>query len=354
MFKNPLKKHKAKPFEDEQTKKANIEMFEEACEYGDLAEAKRLLETTSINLYSRDLLVLPLAAKKGHFNIVQFLVEKGVPLDADNGGALTYACAGGYLNIVQYLIESGADIHGQGNDPLINAAACGKLDVVQYLVRKGADIHGGYEDPLRYAATNGETEVVRYILDNWDIDLNGYFASKNSPLIAAVSSLNIETIKLLVDRGANTHTPGKPTEPGLIYDSEPSALIESLTMGELEVISYLYHQTLKAGMDIDKDGLFVRLCDPKVSQRPDAVQFFIEQGVDIHTQNDKAFKDAASVRDLAIATVLFNEEPAYFSSLIQNDPELSLRQDLIAMANHQKLGAILDEDKPNKRSRARL
>jgi ankyrin repeat protein len=79
---------------------------------------------------------------------------------------LTEAAKDGHLETVQYLIENGADIHADNDYALQWAAGNGHLDVVRYLVENGADIHADNDLALRYTAGNGHLDVVRFLVEN--------------------------------------------------------------------------------------------------------------------------------------------------------------------------------------------
>ena len=62
---------------------------------------------------------------------------------------LHYACKSGDLQIVQYLIEKGANVEAQnsiGNGPLHLASGYGKTNIVKYLISKGANKYAKNED----------------------------------------------------------------------------------------------------------------------------------------------------------------------------------------------------------------
>ncbi len=55
-----------------------------------------------------------IAAKKGNLDIVKFLVEEGIDIDARGGtfdsSALNWRQDPGYLDIVKYLVRAGAEL----------------------------------------------------------------------------------------------------------------------------------------------------------------------------------------------------------------------------------------------------
>ena len=56
---------------------------------------------------------------------------------------------------MQYLIENGANIHANDDFALRYAAKNGHLEVVRYLIENGADIHADDDYALRYATVYG-------------------------------------------------------------------------------------------------------------------------------------------------------------------------------------------------------
>jgi uncharacterized protein len=109
------------------------------------------------------------AARNGHLEIVQYLVEHGASIDqSDNQRHKTALLAASFqrhFDIVQYLVEKGANVNAQsinGFTPLHDAAYVGNLQIVQFLVEHGADVHirnGGKLTPLE-TARRGSTRAA--------------------------------------------------------------------------------------------------------------------------------------------------------------------------------------------------
>ena len=82
----------------------------------------------------------------GYINIVQYLIEKNIDLNAKNlhgSTPLTLAAEQGHSHTTEYLIEKGARINEkniEGNTSLILAAKKGHFNIVQYLVKKGVSL----------------------------------------------------------------------------------------------------------------------------------------------------------------------------------------------------------------------
>ena len=111
-----------------------------------------------------------MAAQKGHFEIVKFLVEKGAVVDQpanDGGRALHQASFKGHHEVVGFLLSTGANINHvciKGMSPLYSAAAGGHLRVVKLLVKKGAEIHQKSRLVSSIAALEGQNEVVGFLM----------------------------------------------------------------------------------------------------------------------------------------------------------------------------------------------
>ncbi len=85
------------------------------------------------------------AARAGHLDVVEILIEHGADVNAAGRGTgktpLHTAAEGGRLPIVELLIAKGADVNARDNvnaRPIHSAAASGHFDVVELLIAHGA------------------------------------------------------------------------------------------------------------------------------------------------------------------------------------------------------------------------
>ncbi len=181
--------------------------------------------------------VLLQASKVGEFELVRILISRRDSLSHINE-ALRIAATNDRVEVAQILIDNGADVNEVGgtNDdneyhttPLIAACASGSIQIVQLLIIRGADIHAHNEKALIEAATNGYLPIVQLLLGNEvnniaervafdcaafinDIEMMEFILDRNAniihtwgnlALIRAVSSDQLETTRLLLQRGAN-------------------------------------------------------------------------------------------------------------------------------------------------------
>ena len=143
----------------------------------DLAGLKTLLDTRHLPVDDRDdnqTTVLMLASGRGLVAFVRELVNRGADVnaeDGDNWTPLLFAAKEGHRDVVQFLLEQGgADLEHRdmgGWTALMWAAYKGHAEVVALLLEKGADInaHGNYHlGPMLWAAGRGHADIVRLLV----------------------------------------------------------------------------------------------------------------------------------------------------------------------------------------------
>ncbi|MED1093675.1 ankyrin repeat domain-containing protein [Bacillus paramycoides] len=149
-----------------------------AIKIGDINEVKQLIgnDKEILNTMTTFGTWLHVAAKKGHLEMVEYLINKGIDIDARGGtfdaSALNLAAGAGHLEIVKYLIKTGAelDVSLAKRNPLFGAIYGGHKEVAEYLVEKGIDISIRYTgeniknmDAYEYAREFGQTEIAEYL-----------------------------------------------------------------------------------------------------------------------------------------------------------------------------------------------
>ena len=84
---------------------------------------------------------------------------------------------------------------------LIQAASDGHTDTVKLLLDAGANVHAENDQALRWAASDGHTDTVKLLLD---AGANVHACDDDALRLAAFDSYT-DTVKLLLDAGANAH-----------------------------------------------------------------------------------------------------------------------------------------------------
>ncbi|MED1436644.1 ankyrin repeat domain-containing protein [Bacillus mycoides] len=154
-----------------------------AIKIGDINEVKQLIgnDKEILNTMTTFGTWLHVAAKKGHLEMIEYLINKGIDIDARGGtfdaSSLNLAAGAGHLEMVKYLIEAGAelDVSLAKRNPLFGAIYGGHKEVAEFLVEKGIDISIRYTgkniknmDAYEYAREFGQTEIAEYLKQKMD------------------------------------------------------------------------------------------------------------------------------------------------------------------------------------------
>lgn len=249
------------------------------------------------------------ACKKGHLNVVRYLVENGADIHVDNDFGLNYAANNGHLDLVKYLIDKGITMN---NDALVNASASGNLEIFKYLVKHGGDIHGKNDQCLIVAATTIRLDILKYLIGK-GVDDN----SKSRAMIGATKNGRIESVKYLVENGADIH----------FHDDE--ALFLSVYYNNLDITEYLvenganikgkinllipiaakngYIDMIGYLMDIEPVKQNIKdqaLVIASLNSNVDIVKCLVENGANVNTHDGEALLNAIKLRKFTMVKYL--------------------------------------------------
>lgn len=231
------------------------------------------------------------AAEHGCIDLMRHFLDLGASIEARNRGgntALQIAARAGERKAVKVLLERGSDVHHRnlaGSTALIQAAMADRRSVAKVLLRAGADQNArntrgitpmtaaafngsnrmvamlllagadpGIADrtgkaPIVYAAGRGYTDIVAVLLDA-GVDVNFRYSHDLTALMWAAGHSNdvpvregVETVKLLIDRGA---------EIDLVDDRGRSALMTAAERDHAEIAMLLIEHGADATLtDLD-------------------------------------------------------------------------------------------------------
>ena len=92
---------------------------------------------------------------------------------------------------------------------LKSAIRLGRLDIVKNILEKAPEQADGEGDerviPLREAAKWGEFEICEYLIENYDVDIDGFKRGFGYPVIKSALRYP-KVVKLLIDKGADLET----------------------------------------------------------------------------------------------------------------------------------------------------
>ncbi|MFI8716232.1 ankyrin repeat domain-containing protein [Brevibacillus brevis] len=124
---------------------------------------------------------LHVAAAHGHLDIIEYLINGGIDINAQGGtfstNALERATAKGHLDIVEYLISHNIEVDTSEpeRNPLFAAIYGGHFEIVKLLVDNNVDISIKYTgdnmtdmDAYAFAIERGETEIAKYLKQKLD------------------------------------------------------------------------------------------------------------------------------------------------------------------------------------------
>lgn len=161
------------------------------------------------------------AVKNNQLSVCQALLDAGANpnIKIDNQPAVVWALEKGYSDVCKLLIEKGADLKTQkvvaNRNPWINvreikyslldvAISKSNLDIVQCLVKKGMDVNDEklhHEPPLLQALKDQKNyEIAKFLINNGaNVNVKSRF---DSPLLLVSALGNVELAKLLIDKKA--------------------------------------------------------------------------------------------------------------------------------------------------------
>ncbi|KAE8443486.1 hypothetical protein EG329_001797 [Mollisiaceae sp. DMI_Dod_QoI] len=194
----------------------NQSAFNVAADEGHLNIVQMLLLRREVTFNTKnqyDETPLQSVARKGHMDIVKFLIEEGALIHNHLQGsrALTGASSAGHFEIAKLLCSKG-EVHpdvqdGQGVTPLCDAAKSrdastykeNGLEFAKFLLEKGANpnLVGQSSGPLHEAATFGHLEMMKLLLEHGAdpmISVGGW-----SPMTNAIRYKCPEVVDLLIN-----------------------------------------------------------------------------------------------------------------------------------------------------------
>ncbi|XP_024875378.1 serine/threonine-protein phosphatase 6 regulatory ankyrin repeat subunit B-like [Temnothorax curvispinosus] len=214
---------------------------------------------------------LHLAAGRGHKDIVNALITKGVDVDAtySNLTPLCFAAQEGYEEVVEILIARGANFNFISDEhvtPLHLATTSGHGNVVKVLLDNKANINVKNNEnrtPLELAVAHGHLEVVKMLLlqDYKKIDINAKGNDDWTILHIASQRNNLEIIKYLVDKGSNVNATTafglKPIHIAAVEgckDTVEFFFSKGLSINELDAANktLLHYAALKGHLEVAK------------------------------------------------------------------------------------------------------
>ena len=174
---------------------------------------------------------LMVAAFKGKLPVVKWFLEKGATAtlkDKAGWNMLHSAAQGGDTDILDLIHNHVPNIESRslvGITPLMVAVGNCKLHAVQWFIEKGASVACVDENGcniLHFAAKNCDPDIIHRIL-TYVPDIESKTAFGETPLIIAVRHGKLQSVKYLLERGANPLAKDKNGRDSLYHASSQDA-----------------------------------------------------------------------------------------------------------------------------------
>ncbi|KAJ5078069.1 ankyrin repeat protein [Anaeramoeba ignava] len=232
--------------------------------------------------------VLHLACQNNSLEIIKYLVEKGVDINAktnDNETVLHLACQNNSIEIIKYLVEKGVDINAKtNNNETVLHLACqnNSLEIIKYLVEKGIDINAKTnenETVIHLACQNNSIEIIKYLVEK-GIDINAKTTNNETVLHLACQNNSIEIIKYLVEKGVDINAKTNENETVL-------HLACRYKNSTLEIIKYLVEKGIDINAKTNKNETPLHYLAEDPFHTTDIFEYLIENGADANIKNSK-------------------------------------------------------------------
>lgn len=189
---------------------------------------------------------------------------------------------------LQHLLDNGLSPNATtpGGTPVLQVAAT-NLAKTRLLLSRGADVNyrtkNGFSALSAASSARGTMEVVRYLLDHGakierpeKNDKGGVDTSVPTPLFLAVGTGEIETARLLIQRG-------DPLESIVTSNKGRTPLTNAIDMGDAQMVRFL----IESGADIQGDTLQAEALQHVVlADYRDVLSVLIEKGFNVNATDE--------------------------------------------------------------------
>ncbi|EWZ86326.1 hypothetical protein NW765_001371 [Fusarium oxysporum] len=240
---------------------------------------------------------LSIAADGGYVETVRLLLANGADIEYENKMgemAIFVAATAGHVEVMQLLVENGADIESANRfmtTPLMQACRYRNHEAVKLLIRCGANVervNNDDETAMSIAVTNGDEPILIALLEaGARFDDGSFFDKTNTPLRRAAKQGHVDMVRLLLSKGAVVEanykfvyrhkSASEPRTPGF------TPLLEAAYWGHASVSSVLldYNANIEAK---DTSGLTPLLVAAS-QERYEVMKVLVDRGADIHARD---------------------------------------------------------------------
>ncbi|KAF5872951.1 putative nacht and ankyrin domain protein [Botrytis fragariae] len=268
---------------------------------------------------------LRLAAGQNNIPIMKLLVEEGVPVDGYEADMFTQspllrAAKCGHSDAVEFLIEKGANPNRRSRNthttPLCEAIGCHNIKIATILIHAGADVNTPTMlGTALQRATRADKGLVALLLEAGANPNASVHSCVGTALQEAIKKGDKVIIDLLIEKGAKVNAPAN--------DHSNTALQEAIKKGDKAIVDLLIEKGAEINASADYfSGTALQEAVKKGDKA--IIDLLIEKGAEVNApandRSDTALQEAVKKGDKAIVDLLIekgaeiNASTNYFSS----------------------------------------
>ncbi len=229
-------------------------------------------------------LIINATVDSNDIDIIEYIFSKcKITQDVINDGLLM-AAYNSHLDVAKCLLNHGADVHYKENAVLFAFISTHNLDAVKYIIKLMNVTSGLLNNTLRQAFSSGNLEIIQYL-----ISLGGDVRSiDGSDILSAIETQDVGTFKHLVSLGLNLHV-GENLMAGIL-------LADTVN---IDLFDYFIEQ----GVVVDMEDNKAIVCAANEGNMH-IFQTLIAHGANIRAQDGKCMKNACKKGHLSIVEYL--------------------------------------------------
>jgi ankyrin repeat protein len=240
--------------------------------------------------------ILRAAIEIGRIDLLQFLMDNGVDICANENNAMIHSARYGNQTVLNFLLTNGADIHAQNDMVLVAAAKSCNKEMVEYVVSLGVDPYGekGFRALLDVITLSehvqdisGCLDVIRLFVKRYGVNI----ARHGRVLLMSCPKIDkcLPILRYLVEGRFDTLQ--QPDHGGInVFEQGVTFILYALNEFAFETVRYLINVGVDFHADHEKIFLYAAVSleerrpinNPKQLEDIDKLlQFLVEKGVDM-------------------------------------------------------------------------